>query len=60
MYIREALYFLAHHKFQNVLLNLSFPLIKNQNKTKTVLNEARQWWCTSLIPALGRQRQVDL
>jgi hypothetical protein len=20
---------------------------------------ARQWWCTPLIPALGRQRQVD-
>jgi hypothetical protein len=20
----------------------------------------RHWWCTSLIPALGRQRQVDL
>ena len=22
--------------------------------------EAWQWWCTPLIPALGRQRQVDL
>ena len=22
-------------------------------------NEARQWWHTPLIPALGRQRQVD-
>jgi hypothetical protein len=22
--------------------------------------DARQWWHTSLIPALGRQRQVDL
>jgi hypothetical protein len=21
--------------------------------------KARQWWCTPLIPALGRQRQVD-
>ena len=21
--------------------------------------EAGQWWCTPLIPALGRQRQVD-
>jgi hypothetical protein len=23
-------------------------------------NRARQWWPTPLIPALGRQRQVDL
>jgi hypothetical protein len=22
-------------------------------------NKARQWWCTPLIPALGRQRLVD-
>jgi hypothetical protein len=24
-----------------------------------VLARAGQWWCTPLIPALGRQRQVD-
>jgi hypothetical protein len=29
----------------------------NKNKIKKSL--ARQWWCTPLIPALGRQRQVD-
>jgi hypothetical protein len=23
------------------------------------INIARQWWCTPLIPALGRQRQTD-
>ncbi|MDP1142662.1 hypothetical protein, partial [Klebsiella pneumoniae] len=25
-----------------------------------VFKVARQWWCTPLIPALGRQRRVDL
>ena len=28
----------------------------NQNKTKAL---SRAWWCTPLIPALGRQRQAD-
>jgi hypothetical protein len=27
----------------------------NNNNNKT----AGQWWCTPLIPALGRQRQAD-
>jgi hypothetical protein len=27
---------------------------------KTIaLDKSRAWWCTPLIPALGRQRQVD-
>ena len=25
-----------------------------------IINKAGQWWCTSLIPALGRQRQEKL
>jgi hypothetical protein len=29
------------------------PIIKKKKK------QARQWWPTPLIPALGRQRQVD-
>jgi hypothetical protein len=28
-------------------------------RVKNILKIARQWWCTPLIPALGRQRQVD-
>jgi hypothetical protein len=31
---------------------------KNQQKVK-LKNKAGQWWRTPLIPALGRQRQVD-
>ena len=30
-------------------------LVVGKNST-----EAGQWWCMPLIPALGRQRQVDL
>jgi hypothetical protein len=33
-------------------------LKKTKNK-KQKQNLAGRWWCTSLIPALGRQRQVD-
>jgi hypothetical protein len=29
-------------------------------KKKKCIAEARQWWHTPLIPALGRQRQGDL
>jgi hypothetical protein len=34
---------------QHLLLNLGF---KSQSQTG-------QWWCTPLVPALGRQRQAD-
>ena len=27
---------------------------------KTFRRQARQWWCTPLIPALKRQRQAEL
>jgi hypothetical protein len=32
---------------------------KEKEKEKRNLAEAWQWWCRPLIPALGRQRQVD-
>jgi hypothetical protein len=32
---------------------------KNTNILKTETS-AGQWWCTPLIPALGKQRKVDL
>jgi hypothetical protein len=32
---------------------IAFPNIK-------IIKLAGQWWCIPLIPALGRQRQVDL
>jgi hypothetical protein len=33
---------------------------KKQNKTNKETNKTSQvWWRTPLIPALGRQRQVD-
>jgi hypothetical protein len=41
-----------------VINNLLFIIHKTkQNKTKP--NHGQSWWCTPLIPALGRQRQAD-
>ena len=36
-----------------------FPKMRNVGSTRRELS-ARQWWCTSLMPALGKQRQADL
>jgi hypothetical protein len=36
----------------NKKMGPKFNTIKN-------FNGARQWWCTPLMPALGRQRQAD-
>jgi hypothetical protein len=38
---------------------LTWLIYKARNK---IINSrsAGQWWCKPLIPALGRQRQVDL
>jgi hypothetical protein len=30
-----------------------------RNSVLKTKGESRAWWCTPLIPALGRQRQVD-
>ena len=35
------------------------PQKHQKTKTKTKKTLARQWWRTPLIPALGRQRQMD-
>jgi hypothetical protein len=41
---------------------MSIKLKKQKKKQKVRLEgdvKAGRWWCTPLIPALGRQRQVD-
>jgi hypothetical protein len=32
---------------------------KRQKQKHRLKRGARQWWCTPLIPALGKQRQAD-
>jgi hypothetical protein len=32
---------------------------KERDQEGKIKSQAGQWWCTSLIPALGRQRQAD-
>jgi hypothetical protein len=39
-----------------VLVRVSIVVVKTKNKQT---NKARQWWHKPLIPALGRQKQVD-
>jgi hypothetical protein len=40
---------------ENQSNHLAIKKIKRIKKKK----KAGQWWCTPLIPALGRQRQAD-
>ena len=40
------------HELPSHMMNLS-PIMLAKKKF------ARQWWCTPIIPALGRQRQAD-
>jgi hypothetical protein len=40
-----------------VQISLTHNISKNFKGLK--INIAGQWWCTPLIPALGRQRQAD-
>jgi hypothetical protein len=48
-------------RWQSMYLHkaLDLNLRTKQNKAKQNQNQSRAWWCTPLIPALGRQRQVD-
>jgi hypothetical protein len=40
-----------------VKVSFSLPTsLTDENKNK---KKAGRWWCTPLIPALGRQRQAD-
>jgi hypothetical protein len=39
--------------------NLNQDQVNDLNSPKEIEAVSRVWWCTPLIPALGRQRQVD-
>jgi hypothetical protein len=45
----------AHHKNVKKWKKIS----GTEKKTREMYTSASQWWHTPLIPALGRQRQVD-
>ena len=47
---------------RGVLILCLYSLPEDQSVDLATLasHKARQWWHTALIPALGRQRQMDL
>jgi hypothetical protein len=42
---------------QRVMRNTEHENVRTQKKKKK--KKSRVWWCTPLIPALGRKRQAD-
>jgi hypothetical protein len=47
---------LKRDKYLKIILYYFIIKTKKQKTRK----RARQWWCSPLIPTLGRQRQADL
>jgi hypothetical protein len=47
-----------HREFEANLGYMRACVKKKANTSKEV-GSCREWWCTPLIPALGRQWQVD-
>jgi hypothetical protein len=58
------LYFFVHvfgllHLFLIYVKNKKIKSVRKQQQQQKETEKVRQWWCTPLIPALGRQRQVN-
>jgi hypothetical protein len=42
-----------------LLMTMTEGFKTDKNNSLKKIQESRAWWCTPLIPALGRQRQAD-
>jgi hypothetical protein len=63
-HINRLTNYLSRTYLEHMFLNIALPRLNQADfcelKTSLIYQQGWSWWCTPLIPALGRQRQVDL